>query len=123
MLTMKIVHEKEELEQICSMAGICPEGSCCYVAREGKKLVGYCLYRPEEYGLHIMSVECFGDISLFDGLIRATAATLFDRPEDRVTFGERVDQALLKRYGFVSVHTDCINSANQFLQGCKNCKS
>ena len=91
MLTMKIVHEKEELEQICSMAGICPEGSCCYVAREGKKLVGYCLYRPEEYGLHIMSVECFGDISLFDGLIRATAATLFDRPEDRVTFGERVD--------------------------------
>lgn len=123
MLTMKLVHDMDELVELATISGVDPHRLCGYVAKEKEKLTGYCLYYPEEYGLHIAVVECYEDPSLFDGLIRATAATLFDRLEDQVTFGEKVDHDLLKRYGFITSKADCIKSANEFLQGCKNCKS
>lgn len=123
MLTMQVVKSAEELETIAAQAGISADGLACYAAKDNHGLIGYCLYRPESYGLSIVKVEYGEDVGLFDGLVRATMALLFDCAKDRVSFSENVDIALLQRFGFVQENDLEIPSANAFFTGKKSCEN
>jgi hypothetical protein len=124
MLKMRIVTDRQELSSFAEKYGVDEvEGLCLYLAENRGEPLGVCFYRFIEEGMEILYADAGGDAALFDGLIRAAMAALFDRENDRVLFAETMDRQLLKEYRFITGDKLCIKSANEFFQTCKNCKN
>ena len=124
MITMRVVKDPKETERFAAEYGVEPEaGLCLYLAENRGESIGVCFYRFTDFGMKILLAETDGDLTLFDGLIRATMAALFDREEDRVEFDGRMDREALRSCRFVTGDEMWIASANHFFETCKNCKN
>ena len=73
--------------------------------------------------MQIEYADANGDGDLFDGLLRASMAALMDKPEDTVTFSDRVDHELLWRMELSQRRGSLCKSANAFFETCKKCKN
>ena len=124
MLTMRIVTDSEEISAFAEQFGVnVSEGVCLYLAENRGTVLGGCFYRFNEEGMEILFADTEGDIPLFDGLIRAAMAALFDQEKDKVVFADSMDKELLKNCRFIEGDECCINSANVFFDTHKNCKN
>lgn len=124
MLKMKIVMDKQEVFSWAKIYKI-PESDelGLYLAENRGEVLGVCFYCLTDYGMKILMVDTKGDTALFDGLIRAAMALLFDHEKDRVEFSKNMDLQLLRQLRFVQENNLCIKSANVFFETCKNCKN
>ena len=63
-----------------------------------------------------------GDLVLLDGLVRAVFNAMYESGVDRAEMGEKVELARLAALGVPLNGTNCVNSIDDFLNNCKNCK-
>jgi len=124
MLTMRIVTDPAELSAFAETFQVSiDEGVCLYLAENRGTVLGGCFYRFNEEGMEILFADTYGDVPLFDGLIRASMAALFDREQDKVIFADSMNRELLKSCRFIEDDELCIHSANTFFETHKNCKN
>ncbi len=125
MLTILKTEDALKIENYCKMSGTKCSGEVrAFEAKLGDELCGYILYRLHDGACEILSVECYGDAPLFDGLIRSVFFSVTECGADLpVRYDDSVDKDLLKRYNFISDDTYSVKSMLDFLNNCKNCKN
>ncbi len=124
MLKMRTVTNENERESFAKIYGLEKEkGLNLYLAENRGEVLGVCFYRFIDEGMEILYADADDDDALFDGLIRAAMAALFDCEKDKVVFSKAIDRQTLQKYRFITGDELCIKSANVFFQTCKNCKN
>lgn len=124
MLELKKITDKQKAAALAEKYSLRPEGDLlAYIAENRGEMLGACFYRPTVEGMEIVFAETQGDIPLFDGLLRAAMAFLFDKENDAVVFGPDMDFDMLRAARFVKEDEDRIKSANVFFETCKKCKN
>ena len=92
MLKLMPVTDREALELYAAVYNVpVDEGLCLTIADQRGECLGVCFYHFTPEGMQIEYADANGDGDLFDGLLRASMAALMDKPEDTVTFSDRVD--------------------------------
>ena len=125
MLTILKTHDASDIENYCKISGVkyC-EAVRAFEAKLKDKLCGFVLYRLHDGACEILSVECYADAPLFDGLIRSVFFSVTECGADLpARFDNSIDKALLKKYNFISDDTYSVKSMLDFLNNCKNCKN
>lgn len=124
MLKLMPVTDREALERYAAAYNVpVDEGLCLTIADQRGECLGVCFYHFTPEGMQIEYADANGDGDLFDGLLRASMAALMDKPEDTVTFSDRVDHELLRAWSFLKEGEVCVKSANAFFETCKKCKN
>lgn len=97
-------------------------GSLYFIALDEDKLVGWCRYRRLPWVVKIEEFNDGGDLVMLDGLVRAVLNAMYESGVDRAEMGEKVELARLAALGVPLNGTNCVNSIDDFLNNCKNCK-
>lgn len=93
----------------------------CYCVYDGDDIIGYALYNLDEKQGVISIVEASED-SVYDGLVRAVFASLYDFGINAATFRETVAYDRISRLNFVKNGEFSTRSIEDILYNCKNCK-
>lgn len=124
MLKLMPVTDREVLKRYAIEYGVpVDESLCLTIADQRGECLGVCFYHFTPEGMQIEFADADGDDALFDGLLRASMAALMDKPEDMVTFSDRMDRELLRAWNFLKDEEVCVKSANAFFETCKKCKN
>lgn len=92
-----------------------------YCVYDGDIIDGYALYNLNEKEGLISIVEAEED-SVYDGLVRAVFASLYDFGINRASFAKTVSYERISKLNFVKNGEFSTSSIEDILYNCKNCK-
>lgn len=121
MLTMKRMPEADKQALLRSL-GLNDEETFIYEAKEGEQRIGYAVFQNKDQKPTVVYAEYGGDESLLDGLIRSGMAWMDDNHLTCLYFSDELDQAPLKRLGFLTDDKKYVDSIENFLKTCKKCR-
>ncbi|MBQ4152882.1 MAG: hypothetical protein IJD11_00880 [Oscillospiraceae bacterium] len=121
MLTMKRMPEDEKRALLVSL-GLEDTDTFVYEAKEGGAQIGYAVFQNKDGRPTAIRVDYGTDEGLFDGLLRAGMAWLEDNGFTSLYFSEQMDQALLKKWYFITDDIKYVDSIGDFLKSCKKCR-
>jgi len=121
MLTMKRMPEDEKRALLVSL-GLEDTDTFVYEAKEGGAQIGYAVFQNKDGRPTAIRVDYGTDEGLFDGLLRAGMAWLEDNGFTALYFSEQMDQALLKKWYFITDDIKYVDSIGDFLKSCKKCR-
>ncbi len=123
MITLKITEDKEIIKSLYSKENLEFNGfSNCLCAKDGKEVLGYCLFDIENEKMTIRAIEPQNDLMLLDGILRSTLHIAASRDLQEAVAAEKSPLDIFKTLGFLK-EDNKLNIAKLYESGCSCCKN
>lgn len=95
---------------------------CVGEATDNNDVIGFVVYHFDEEKVVIDYVESYGDLYLYDGLVRSALFLAMNKNVDVAEF-QISNKINIIKLGFVNNNNNFIDSISLFMSNCKNCKN
>lgn len=118
MIEILPLKDKEVLEKLNQKENT--NANFAFCVYNSQKIDGYILYNVSDSCGHIILVNS-QDSAIFDGLVRAVLASLYDFSINQATFSDSIDINLLRELKIINQDETMVKSIKKILYKCDGC--